>query len=66
MLADLKDRLMAPEIAEDAMRAYADETERAEPGASLQRRRLAHGTGKGGEAQGIIEAIKHGMFHPRA
>ena len=65
VLAGLKDRLMAPEIVEEAMRAYAEETNR------LNRERRSNGDAWKAELvkvekqiRGIIEAIKEGMFHP--
>ncbi len=65
VLAGLKDRLMAPEIVEEAMRAYAEETNR------LNRERRTNGDTWKAElikvekqiAQ-IIEAIADGMYHP--
>ncbi|WP_370627115.1 recombinase family protein [Pseudochrobactrum sp. Wa41.01b-1] len=65
VLAGLKDRLMAPEIVEEAMRAYAEETNR------LNRERRSNGDAWKAElakaekqiAQ-IVEAITDGMYHP--
>ncbi|MFT0891214.1 hypothetical protein [Pseudochelatococcus sp. G4_1912] len=65
MLAGLKDLMMAPEIVEDAMRAYAEETNR------LNRERRSNGDSWKAElvkiekqiAQ-IVEAIADGMYHP--
>jgi DNA invertase Pin-like site-specific DNA recombinase len=65
VLSGLKDRMMAPEIVEEAMRAYAEETNR------LNRERRSNGDAWKAELakverqiRGIIEAIKEGMFHP--
>ncbi|MCD4661328.1 MAG: recombinase family protein [Agrobacterium sp.] len=65
VLCGLKDRMMAPEIVEEAMRAYAEETNR------LNRERRSSSDAWKGELvkiekqiRGIIEAIKEGMFHP--
>ncbi len=65
MLVGLKERMMAPEIVEDAMRAYAEETNR------LNRERRSNGDAWKAELvkvekqiRGIIEAIKAGIFHP--
>ena len=65
VLAGLKDRMMAPEIVEEAMRAYADETNR------LNRERRSHGdawTTELGQVERqivqIVEAIADGMYHP--
>ena len=65
VLAGLKDRMMMPEVAEGAMRAYAEETNR------LNRERRSNGNTWKAELvkiekqiRGIIEAIKKGMFHP--
>ncbi|WP_233129145.1 DNA resolvase [Acetobacter sp. DsW_54] len=65
MLSGLKDRMMAPEIAAEAMRAYAEETNR------LNRERRSNTdvwqveqVKVEKQIQGIIEAIKEGMFHP--
>jgi len=65
VLAGLKDRLMAPEMVEEAMRAYAQETNR------LNRERRSNGDAWKTElgkvekqiAQ-IVEAIADGMYHP--
>ena len=65
VLTGLKDRMMAPEIVEDAMRAYAEETNR------LNRERRSNGDAWKAEvakvekqiAQ-IVEAIADGMYHP--
>ena len=64
VLSGLKDRMMAPEIVEEAMRAYAEETNR------LNRERRSSGDAWKAELvktekqiRGIIEAIKAGMFH---
>lgn len=65
VLAGLKDRMMAPEIVEDAMRAHAEETNR------LNRERRSNGDAWKAElvkvekqiAQ-IVEAIADGMYHP--
>ncbi|QNQ61300.1 recombinase zinc beta ribbon domain-containing protein [Brucella sp. 6810] len=65
VLAGLKERMMAPEVAAEAMRAYAEETNR------LNRERRSNGDAWKAELakvekqiRGIIEAIKEGMFHP--
>ncbi|REF73547.1 recombinase family protein [Paracoccus versutus] len=65
VLAGLKERMMAPEVAAEAMRAYAEETNR------LNRERRSNGDSWKAELvkvekqiRGIIEAIKEGMFHP--
>ncbi|WP_186820014.1 recombinase family protein, partial [Acidomonas methanolica] len=65
VLTGLKDRMMAPEAAAEAMRAYAEETNR------LNRERRSNGDAWKVELvkiqkqiRGIIEAIKEGMFHP--
>ena len=64
VLAGLKDQMMAPEIVEEAMRAYAEETNR------LNRERRSSGDAWKAELvriekqiRSIIEAIKAGMFH---
>ncbi|WP_452107008.1 recombinase family protein [Brucella pseudogrignonensis] len=64
VLSGLKDRMMAPEIVGEAMRAYAAETNR------LNRERRSSGNAWKAElakiekeVRGIIEAIKAGMFH---
>ncbi|MFD1199148.1 recombinase family protein [Brucella gallinifaecis] len=64
VLSGLKDRMMAPEIVEEAIRAYAEETNR------LNRERRSSGHAWKAELvkiekqiRGIIEAIKAGMFH---
>tara|TARA_B100000614_G_scaffold214540_1_gene198562 strand:+ start:193 stop:1890 length:1698 start_codon:yes stop_codon:yes gene_type:complete len=65
VLSGLKDRMMAPEIAAEAMRAYAEETNR------LNRERRSNGDAWQVElakiekqiAQ-IVEAIADGMYHP--
>ncbi|MBT9373355.1 recombinase family protein [Rhizobium sp. CSW-27] len=64
VLSGLKDRMMAPEIVEEAMRAYAEETNR------LNRERRSSGDAWKAELikiekqiRAIIEAIKAGMFH---
>nr|WP_182591098.1 recombinase family protein [Agrobacterium sp. RC10-4-1] len=64
VLSGLMDRMMAPEIVEEAMRAYAEETNR------LNRERRSSGDAWKAElvkiekqVRGIIEAIKAGMFH---
>ncbi|WP_182522734.1 recombinase family protein [Ochrobactrum sp. RH2CCR150] len=63
VLSGLKDRMMAPEIVEEAMRAYAEETNR------LNRERRSSGDTWKAELvkiekqiRGMIEAIKAGMF----
>ena len=64
VLAGLKDRMMAPEVAAEAMRAYAEETNR------LNRERRSNGDAWQAElakiekqiAQ-IVEAIADGMYH---
>ena len=63
VLAGLKDRLMAPEVAAEAMRAYAEETNR------LNREHRSNGDAWRTELAkvekqitGIIEAIKDGMY----
>ncbi len=63
VLAGLKDRMMSPEVAAEAMRAYAEETNR------LNRARRVNSdawkaelTKVEKEIRGIIEAIKAGMF----
>ena len=65
VLAGLKERMMTPEVAAEAMRAYAEETNR------LNRERRSNGDVWKAELvkvekqiRGIIEAIKAGMFHP--
>ena len=65
VLAGLKNRMMAPEIAAEAMRAYAEETNR------LNRERRSNAdvwqveqVKVERQIRGIIEAIKEGMFHP--
>ncbi|PQZ47257.1 recombinase family protein [Ochrobactrum sp. MYb15] len=64
VLSGLKHRMMAPEIVEEAMRAYAEETNR------LNRERRSSGDAwkaelvkVGKQIRGIIDAIKAGMFH---
>jgi hypothetical protein len=64
VLSGLKDRMMAPEIVEEAMCAYAEETNR------LNRERRSSGDAWKAELvkiakeiRGIIEAIKAGMLH---
>ncbi|TCP38015.1 recombinase family protein [Rhodovulum marinum] len=64
VLDGLRERLMAPEVAAEAMRAFAEETNR------LNSERRSSGAawqvelGKiDKQIQGIIEAIKAGMFH---
>ncbi|MBC2887642.1 recombinase family protein [Ochrobactrum sp. CM-21-5] len=64
VLAGLKERMMAPEVAAEAMRAHAEETNR------LNRERRSNGDSWKAELvkvekqiRGIIEAIKEGMFH---
>ncbi|MBF2717714.1 recombinase family protein [Agrobacterium vitis] len=65
VLAGLKDRMMAPEVAAGAMRAYAEEMNRRN-----RERRSSADTWKAELAKvekdirGIIEAIKAGMFQP--
>lgn len=63
-LSGLKDRMMAPEIVEEALRVYAEETNR------LNRERRSGGDAWKAELakiekqiRGIIEAVKAGMFH---
>jgi hypothetical protein len=46
VIAGLEDRMMAPKVAATAMRAYAEETNSSQSRATLERRRLACGTGK--------------------
>ncbi|WP_342354330.1 recombinase family protein [Paracoccus siganidrum] len=65
VLAGIQIKLMAPEIAADAMKAYAEEMNR------LNRERRSNGNAWRSELakvekdiRGIIEAIKAGMFHP--
>ena len=65
VLAGLKDRMMAPEIVEDAMRAHAEETNR------LNRERRSNGDSWKAELVKvekqigrIVEAIADGMYHP--
>ena len=65
VLDGLEDRMMAPEVAAEAMRAYAEETNR------LNRERRSSGDAWKAELakvekqiRVIIEAIKEGMFHP--
>ena len=65
VLAGLKDRMMAPEMVEEAMRAYAQETNR------LNRERRSNGDAWHTELSkvekqiaGIVEAIADGMYHP--
>ncbi|RJL07393.1 recombinase family protein [Paracoccus aestuarii] len=64
VLAGIRNKLMAPEIAADAMRAYAEEMNR------LNRERRANSDAWRTELakvekdiRGMIEAIKAGMFH---
>nr|WP_227285913.1 recombinase family protein [Boseongicola sp. H5] len=64
VLSGLKDRMMTPGVAAEAMRAYAEETNR------LNRERRSNGDAWQAELakvekdiRGIIEAIKAGMFH---
>lgn len=65
VLSGLKDRMMAPEVAAEAMRAYAEETNR------LNREHRSSGDAWRAElvkvekqTRSIIEAIKEGIFHP--
>lgn len=65
VLAGLKDRIMAPEIVEEAMRAYAQETNR------LNREQRSNGEAWRTELgkvekqiARIVEAIADGMYHP--
>ncbi len=65
VLAGLKDRMMTPQVAAAAMRAYAEETNR------LNRERRSNGHAWKAELvkiekqnRGIIEAIREGMVHP--
>ncbi|MBS7540655.1 recombinase family protein [Ancylobacter lacus] len=65
VLSGLKDRMMAPDVAAEAMRAYAEEMNR------LNRERRSNGEAWRTELakvtkqiRGIIEAIKEGMFQP--
>ncbi|GAB1715049.1 MAG: Recombinase [Nitrobacter sp.] len=65
VLAGLKDRMMAPEVAAEAMRACAEETNR------LNRERRSNSDSWKAELmrvekqiRGIIEAIKEGMYQP--
>ena len=65
VLAGLKDRMMAPEVAAEAMRAYAEETNR------LNRERRSNGDAWQAELAKvqkqiaeIVEAIADGMYHP--
>ncbi|MBZ9791677.1 recombinase family protein [Rhizobium sp. 3T7] len=65
VLTGLKDRLMAPAIVEEAMRAYAEETNR------LNRERRSNGDAWKTEfgkvekqIEQIVEAIADGMYHP--
>lgn len=65
VLAGLKGRMMAPEVVEEAMRAYAQETNR------LNRERRANGdawkvelTKVEKQIAQIVEAIADGMYHP--
>ncbi|MFC5422179.1 recombinase family protein [Bosea eneae] len=65
VLAGLKDRMMAPQVVEEAMRAYAQETNR------LNRERRSNGDAWRTELAkvekqitGIVEAIADGMYHP--
>nr|WP_085503259.1 recombinase family protein [Paracoccus sp. J56] len=64
VLTGLKERMMSPEMVGEAMRAYAEETNR------LNRERRSSGDAWKAEQvkiekqiRGIIEAIKAGMFH---
>ncbi len=64
VLSGLRDRMMTPDVAAEAMRAYAEETNR------LNRERRSNGNAWQAELakvekdiRGIIEAIKAGMFH---
>ncbi|WP_336814451.1 recombinase family protein [Bosea sp. MMO-172] len=65
VLAGLKDRMMSPEVVEEAMRVYAQETNR------LNRERRSNGDAWRSELAkvekqiaGIVEAIADGMYHP--
>ncbi|WP_180902318.1 recombinase family protein [Martelella soudanensis] len=65
VLSGLKDRMMAPEMAAEAMRAYAEETNR------LNRERRSNGNAWQAELAKVekqiaqlIEAIADGMYHP--
>jgi hypothetical protein len=65
VLTGLKDRMMAPEIVAEAMRAHAEETNR------LNRERRSNGDAWRAELArvdkhitGIVEAIADGMYHP--
>ncbi len=65
VLAGLKDRLMAPDVVEEAMRAYALETNR------LNREKRSNADGWSAELARIekqiaqmVEAIANGMYHP--
>lgn len=65
VLAGLKDRMMAPQMAAEAMRAYAEETNR------LNRERRANGDGWRIELTkvekaiaGMIAAIEEGLYQP--
>lgn len=65
VLAGLKDRMLAPEIVEEAMRAYAQETNR------LNRERRSNSdawrtelTKVEKQIAQIVEAIADGMYHP--
>ncbi|MEO1986477.1 MAG: recombinase family protein [Martelella sp.] len=64
VLSGLRDRMMTPDVAAEAMRAYAEETNR------LNRERRSNGNAWQAELakvekdiRGIIEAVKAGMFH---
>lgn len=65
VLLGLKDRMMSPEVAAEAMRAYAEETNR------LNRERRSNGDAWQAELMKvekqiaeIVEAIADGMYHP--
>ena len=65
VLAGLKDRMMSPEVVEEAMRAYSEETNR------LNRERRSNGDAWRTELAkvekqitGIVDAIADGMYHP--
>jgi len=65
VLSGLKDRMKAPEIAAEAMRAYAEETNRLNrerrPNADVWQVKQVKVEK---QIRSIIEAIKKGMFHP--
>ncbi|MFB9948929.1 recombinase family protein [Rhizobium puerariae] len=65
VLAGLKDRMMSPEVASEAMRAYAEETNRLNRGrrssADVWQAELG---AVGKQIKQIVDAIADGMYHP--